>query len=78
MFLSFPDLLFQLNADSIGFLEEDGVAPKQIPERRELVETPLSESPQSQLGLTHGPRHCRADMRIQLDQVKTHVEENTS
>lgn len=55
--LMFSHLLLQLHTDSVSLLEKDGVAPKQIPERRELVETPLSESPQSQLGLSLSPRH---------------------
>lgn len=54
------NLFLQLHTDSIGLLEEDGVAPEKIPERRELVETPLSERPQSQLGLMLRPRHSGA------------------
>lgn len=57
-------LFLQLHTDSISLFEEDGVAPKLIPERRELVETPLSERPQSQLGLAHRPRHWRAGQMI--------------
>lgn len=50
-------LFLELNTDSVSLFKEDGVAPKLIPEGGELVETPLSERPQSQLGLTHCPRH---------------------
>ncbi len=60
LFDSNKHLFLQLHADGIGLFEEDGVAPQQIPERRELVETPFSERPHSQLGLTHRPRHWRA------------------
>lgn len=57
-------LFLQLHTDRISLFEEDGVAPKLIPERGELVETPLPERPQSQLGLSHRPRHWRAGQMI--------------
>lgn len=53
------NLLLQLHTNGIGLFEEDGIAPKQIPEGGELVETPLSESPQRQLRLMFCPRHWR-------------------
>lgn len=53
----FKHLFLELNTDGVGFLQEDGVAPQLIPEGGELVKAPLSERPQSQLGLTHSPRH---------------------
>lgn len=52
-------LFLQLHADSIRLFEKDSIAPKLIPERGELIETPLSECPQSQLGLTRCPRHWK-------------------
>lgn len=60
MYHSNKYLFLQLHTNSISFFEEDGIAPKLIPEGGELVETPLSEGPQSQLGLAHCPRHWRA------------------
>lgn len=40
-------LFLKLHTDSIGFLEEDGVAPELISQWRELIETPFSKCPQS-------------------------------
>lgn len=71
MFDSYKHLFLQLHTDSIGLFEEDGVAPKQIPERGELVETPLSERPQSQLCLTLRPRHWRATHVILCECILT-------
>ena len=52
------DLLLELHTDGVGFLEEDGVAPEQVPQGGELIETPLTERPQGQLCLSRGPGHC--------------------
>lgn len=60
-------LFLQLHTDSISLLEEDGVAPKQVPERGELVETPFSERPQSQLSLPLRPRHWRAQHKTRVN-----------
>lgn len=69
-------LLLEFHTDSVGLLEEDGVAPEQIPEWGELVETPLSERPQRQLSLTLRPRHWRGkwvDVRIKCDQTESRL-----
>ena len=52
------DLFLELHTDGVGFLEEDGVPPEQVPQGGELIETPLTERPQSQLGLSRGPGNC--------------------
>lgn len=51
-------LLLQLHADSIGFLEEDGIAPEQVAEGGELVPLPLPKGPEGQLELPLCPLHC--------------------
>ena len=51
-------LLLELHADGVGLLEEDGVAPQQVPQRRELVPLPLPEGPQCQLALPLCPLDC--------------------
>lgn len=53
----FKHLFLEFHTDCVGFLQEDGVAPQLIPEGGELVEAPLSERPQGQLGLSYSPRH---------------------
>lgn len=57
-------LLLELHADGVGLLEEDGVAPQQVPQRRELVPLPLPEGPQRQLALPLRPLDC-AERRAQ-------------
>lgn len=52
-------LLFQLHADGIGLLEEDGVAPEQVTEGGELVPLPLPEGPEGELEFPLCPLHCR-------------------
>lgn len=51
-------LLLELHANGVGFLEEDGVAPQQVPQRRELVPLPLPEGPERQLTLPLRPLDC--------------------
>lgn len=51
-------LLLELHTDGVGLLEEDGIAPEQVPQRRELVPLPLAEGPQSQLALALCPLDC--------------------
>lgn len=52
------DLLLELHTDGVGLLQEDGVPPQQVPQRRELVTAPLPEAPHSQLSLPLRPLHC--------------------
>ena len=51
----FPDLLLELHADGVGLLQEDGVAPQQVPQGGELVRPPLAEAPHGQLHLLRRP-----------------------
>ena len=51
-------LLLEFHADGIGLLEEDGIAPQQVPQGRELVPPPLPEGPQRQLTLPLCPLDC--------------------
>ena len=51
-------LFLELHADGVGLLEEDGIAPQQVPQRCELVPLPLPEGPQCQLALSLGPLDC--------------------
>lgn len=52
-------LFLQLYANGISLLEENGISPEQVSERGELVESPLTESPEGQFSLSLCPRHCR-------------------
>lgn len=56
-------LLLKLHTDGVGFLEEDGVAPQQVPEGGELVETPLTERPGCKLHLTLCPRNYGKNLK---------------
>lgn len=51
------DLLLEFHTDGVGLLQEDGVAPQQVPEGGELVAPPLAEAPHSQLSLPLRPLH---------------------
>lgn len=59
-----PHLLLQLYTDGVGLLEEDGIAPKQVPQRCELVPLPLTEGPQRQLALPLCPLDCGGRLRV--------------
>ena len=50
-------LFLELHADGVGLLEEDGIAPQQVPQRCELVPLPLPEGPLGQLKFMLCPRN---------------------
>lgn len=51
-------LFLELHTNGVGLLQEDGVPPKQVTQRCELVVLPLAEAPHCQVSFPLSPLDC--------------------